>query len=324
MLAAGYKRTGPAGDVIEIGEVATPEPGPGEVRVRIAFSGVNPTDWKSRAGATGGVNGDFQIPNQDGSGTIDAVGAGVEPARVGERAWVYFAAWQRLWGTAAEYTVVPAERAVPLPDGSSFELGASIGIPAMTAHRCLFADGPIDGKMVLVAGGAGAVGRCAIELARWAGARGVVATVSNDEKAAIARDAGADATVDYSADDAVERLKAAAPGGVDRIVELSLGGNLDLDLAAAARHCAIVSYANEGGDPTLAVRRLMTPNIVLRFVLVYTMPREAIEQSVTDITQALRDGALTEPRLHRFRLDQTAAAHDAVERGAIGKVLIKP
>jgi NADPH2:quinone reductase len=324
MRAARYERTGPASDVIEIGEVATPEPGPGEVRVRVAFSGVNPTDWKSRAGSTGGVNGDFQIPNQDGSGTIDAVGTGVDPARVGQRVWVFFAAWQRPWGTAAEYTLVPAERAVPLPDGASFGLGASIGIPAMTAHRCLFADGPIDGKTVLVAGGAGAVGRCAIELAHWAGAERVVATTSNDEKAAIARDAGADATVDYRAEDAIEQLKAAAPDGIDRIVELSLGRNLELDLAAAAPHCAITSYANEGDHPRLEVRRLMAPNIVLRFVLVYTMPHEAIEQSVADITQALREGALTEPRLHHFPLDQTAAAHDAVERGAVGKVLIAP
>jgi NADPH2:quinone reductase len=212
---------------------------------------------------------------------------------------------------------------VPLPDGVSLELGASIGIPAMTAHRCLFADGPVDGKAVLVAGGAGAVGRCAIELARWAGAARVIATVSNDEKAQIARDAGAHATVNYKADDAVERVKTAVPDGVDRIVELSLGHNLELDLAAAANACAIASYANEGDDPTLEVRKLMTRNIVLRFVLVYTMPREAIEQATDEVTKALRDGALTEPPLHKFPLEQTAKAHEAVEKGATGKVLIE-
>jgi NADPH2:quinone reductase len=322
MLAAYYRQTGAAGDVIEVGELPTPEPGEGEVRVRIAFSGVNPTDWKSRGGASGGgVRGEFQVPNQDGSGTIDAVGRGVDPARVGERVWIYFAAWQRPWGTAAEYTVVPAEQAVPLPDRASFELGASIGIPAMTAHRCLFANGPIDGKTVLVAGGAGAVGRSAIELARWAGAARIIATVSNDEKAQIARTAGADEIVDYKADDAIERVSDA---GVDRIVELSLGHNLELDLAAAAPHCAIASYANEGDNPELEVRALMRPNIVLWFVLVYTMPREAIEQATADITKALEVGALTEPALHRFPLTETAAAHDAVENGAIGKVLIEP
>jgi NADPH:quinone reductase len=323
MLAARYERTGPAQEVLKIAEIETPGPGPGEVRVRIAFSGVNPTDWKSRAGATGRLAGDFQVPNQDGSGTIDAVGDGVVPGRVGQRVWIYFAAWQRPWGTAAEYSLVPADCAVPLPDNASFELGASIGIPAMTAHRCLFADGPVEGRTVLVAGGAGAVGRCAIELARWAGARNIVATVSSEDKARIARDAGAHATVDYKAEDAVERLKAAAPDGVDRIVELSLGHNLELDISAAAPHCAIASYANEGDNPQLDVRALMRPNITLRFVLVYTMPREAIEHAVTDITEALRAGALTEPQLHRFPLRETAAAHDAVEAGAIGKVLIE-
>jgi NADPH2:quinone reductase len=223
MLAARYERTGPAGDVIEVTEIETPSPGPGEVRVRIAFSGVNPTDWKSRAGASSGLTGDFQIPNQDGSGTIDAVGEGVDPRRVGERVWIYFAARQRPWGTAAEYSVVPSECAVRLPDTASFELGASLGIPVMTAHRCLFADGPIESKTVLVAGGAGAVGRAAIEVARWAGAERIVATVSNDEKAAIARQAGATDTVNYKAADAIEQVKGL---GADRIVELSLATNL--------------------------------------------------------------------------------------------------
>jgi NADPH2:quinone reductase len=322
MRAAYYEETG-SSDVIQIGDRPTPEPGPGEVRVKVAFSGVNPTDWKSRSGTTGRVSGEFQIPNQDGSGTIDAVGDGVDDSRVGQRVWIYFAARQRPWGTAAEYTVVPSECAVPLPDNASLELGASIGIPAMTAHRCLFADGPIDGKSVLVAGGAGAVGREAIELARWGGADRIVATVSTDGKAQIARDAGATHTVNYKADDAVDQVKAGAPDGVDRIVELSLGHNLKLDVAAAGRHCVITTYANEGDDPTLEVRKLMVPNITLRFLLVYTMPQSAIDQSVADITAALRDGALTEPQLHVFSLEQTAEAHDAVENGAVGKVLIR-
>jgi NADPH:quinone reductase len=164
------------------------------------------------------------------------------------------------------------------------------------------------------------VGRSAIELASWAGAARIIATVSNAEKAAIARTAGADETVNYKADDAIERVKDA---GADRIVELSLGDNLELDLAAAAPHCAIASYASEGPNPELEVRSLMTPNIVLRFVLVYTMPREAIAEAVTDITRALEDRALTEPPLHRFSLAETAGAHDAVENGAVGKVLIE-
>jgi NADPH:quinone reductase len=323
MRAAYYEQTGPAADVIQVGEIDTPEPGPGEVRVRVAVSGVNPTDWKSRAGPSSGATVSRQVPNQDGAGVIDAVGEGVDKARVGERVWIYFAAWQRQWGTAAEYCVVPGEQAVPLPEGTSFDLGASLGIPALTAHRCLFADGDVRGKTVLVAGGAGAVGRCALELARWVGAARVIATVSSDEKAQVARAAGAQTTIDYKADDAIDQLKAAAPDGVDRIVELSLGHNLELDIAAAAPNCSIVSYANEGPNCELNVRALMRPNINLRFVLVYTMPREAIEHAVQDITTALDGHALTEPEFHRFPLAQTAAAHDAVEAGAVGKVLIE-
>ena len=322
MLAARYERTGAAREVLRVEEVDTPEPGPGEVRVRIRVSGVNPTDWKSRAGATGRPPPDgFQIPNQDGAGEIDAVGEGVDPARVGERVWVFFAAWQRPWGTAAQWTVVPAERAVALPAGASDDLGASLGIPAMTAHRCLLAGGPVDGATVLVAGGAGAVGHAAIELGGWLGAR-VIATVSSDEKAALARAAGAHAVVNYRAGDAAEQIRAAAPDGVDRVVEVALGPNLELDLDVAAPNAAIVAYADTGGEAAVPPRRLMAPNLVLRFVLVYTMPPAAIAAAAHDVSAAVRDGALSTLPLHRFGLDDTAGAHDAVEAGAVGKVVI--
>ncbi len=182
MRAAVYDRLGQAGEVLRIEEVERPDPGPGEVRVRMQVSGVNPTDWKSRSGATSRAIEGYQIPNQDGAGVIDAVGDGVDEDRLGERVWMWLAAAGRRWGTAAQWSVVPSERAVHLPDGVSMDLGASLGVPALTAHRCLFADGPIDGATVLVAGGAGAVGHFAIELAKWAGAR-VVATVSSPEKA---------------------------------------------------------------------------------------------------------------------------------------------
>lgn len=318
MLAAVYDTHG-SSDVLEIRSIEAPSPGPGEVRVRVHVSGVNPTDWKARARS---VSGEFQIPNQDGAGVIDAVGSGVDAARVGERVWLYFAAWQRPWGTAAQYTVVPAAQAVPLPEGVSFDLGASVGIPAMTAHRCLFADGPLDGRTVLVAGGAGAVGHAAIQLARAAGAR-VIATVSGPEKAAIAEAAGADSVVNYRDEDAADQIRAFAPDGVDRIVEVALRSNLSLDLAVTAPHAVITTYADDGsGDVPLTVRSLMTPNLVLRFVLVYTMPPEAIEAAAEGVTEALRDGVLTPLPLHRFSLDQTATAHDAVESGAVGKVLI--
>jgi NADPH2:quinone reductase len=301
------------GGVIQVGEVETPEPGPGEVRVRIAVSGVNPTDWKTRGNGTAFP---FQVPNQDGAGVIDAVGEGVDGARVGERVWVYFAAWQRQWGTAAEYSVVPAAQAVPFaaPD----ELGASLGIPALTAHRCLHADGPF--RTVLVAGGAGAVGHAAIELARYAGAR-VIATVSNDEKAELARAAGAHEVVNYREEDAVQRLRELGP--VDRVVEVALGANLELDLAACAPHAAIASYAGTPDDVAeVPVRRLMTPNLVLRFVLVYTIPRDALSMAIADVSAAVEAGALTTLPVHRFPLERAAEAHDAVQGGAVGKVLI--
>jgi NADPH2:quinone reductase len=237
--------------------------------------------------------------------------------------WLYFAAWQRQWGTAAQFSVVPAAQAVPLGDGASDELGASLGIPALTAHRCLLADGPIEGRTVLVAGGAGAVGHAAIELARWAGAANVVATVSSEDKGRLAREAGAHAVVNYRAGDAADQLRAAAPDGVDRVVELSLTDNLELDLAAAAPNAVITSYANEGGrGPELAVRRLMVANITLRFVLVYTMPSEAIAAAVRDVGAAVRDGALTPLPVHRFPLERIADAHGAVEAGAVGKVVV--
>jgi NADPH2:quinone reductase len=322
VIAARYDRTGPAGEVLRVEEVERPEPGPGEVLARVTVSGVNPTDWKTRAGATGSLQFPFQVPNQDGAGVVEAVGEGVDTSRVGQRVWLYFAAWQRQWGTAAQYTVVPAEQAVPLPDAATDDLGASLGIPAMTAHRALFADGPIEGRTVLVAGGAGAVGHAAIELARWAGAR-VVATTSTEDKARLAREAGAHATVDYRADDAAEQIRAAAPDGVDRIVELSLGKNLDLDVAVAAPNAVVTSYANDAGeDPRVAVRSLMVPNITLRFMLVYTMPPEAIRAARDGVGAALRDGALTPLPLHRFPLERIADAHDAVEAGAVGKVVV--
>jgi NADPH:quinone reductase-like Zn-dependent oxidoreductase len=218
--------------VLRVEDVPAPEPGPGEVRVRVAVSGVNPTDWKARA--KGPLPGGFQIPNQDGAGVVDAVGEGVHPGRAGERVWVYFAAWQRPWGTAAQYTVLPAEQAVPLPGDAGDDLGASLGIPALTAHRCLLADGAVEGRTVLVAGGAGA------------------------------------------------------------------------DVAGAE----------------LEVRRLMVPNLTLRFVLVYTIPRDALARAVSEVGDALRAGALTTLPLHRFPLERTAEAHDAVEGGAVGKVVI--
>jgi NADPH:quinone reductase len=320
MRAAVYDRVGPAHEVLRIADVVRPEPGPGEVRIRVQVSGVNPTDWKSRAGATQRPIEQFQIPNQDGAGVIDAVGEGVDVARVGERVWVWLAAAGRRWGTAAEWTVVPTERAVRLPDAASMSLGASLGVPAMTAHRCLFADGPLDGKTVLVAGGAGAVGHFAIELAKRAGAR-VVTTVSSEKKAELASLAGADLVVRYTDADAVEQIQRFAQR-VDRIVEVALGPNLHLDLAVAGPETVIAVYAADGPDPVLPVRACMSANVTLRFILLYGVPRPDLGHATRDIVDALEEGALTELPEHRFGLEQIAAAHEAVEQRAVGKVLV--
>jgi NADPH2:quinone reductase len=321
MRAAVYRDTGAARDVLRVEEVGRPEPGPGEVLVRVHASGVNPTDFKARAGTTARPIDGFQIPHQDGAGVIEAVGAEVDAARVGERVWVWLAAHRRRWGTAAEYTVVPSRQAVPLPGGTSFELGASLGVPAMTAHRCLFADGPVAGKTVLVAGGAGAVGHYAIELAKWAGAR-VVTTVSGPEKASLAANAGADLVVNYRDGNAVGRVKAFAPA--DRVVEVALGANLALDLAVAGPSTVVVSYAADGTDPVLPVRACMTANVTLRFVLLYGVPDPALDAAVADVTAALAAGALTELPIRRFPLSEVAAAHEAAEGGAVGKMIVTP
>ena len=321
MRAALYDRAGPSAEVLRVTDIDRPEPGPGEVLVKIACSGVNPTDWKSRSGATPRPIDGFQIPHQDGAGVIDAVGDGVDPGRVGQRVWLWMAAAGRRWGTAAEWTVVPANRAVPLPGNASFELGASLGVPAMTAHRCLLADGPVAGKTILVAGGAGAVGHYAIELAKFHGAR-VVTTVSGPEKAELARSAGADLVVNYLKPSAAEEIKAFGP--VDRVVEVALGANLQLDLAVLRPGHMIVTYAADGPDPVLPVRACMTANVVLRFVLLYGVPAEALQRAAADITDAVAGGALTEMPVHTYRLDEIAAAQDAVQNGAVGKVLVTP
>jgi NADPH2:quinone reductase len=337
MRAITYALTGDP-DVLGLDEVELPEPADHEVRVRIEYSGVNPTDWKSRRGAAPGppLAFDKVVPNQDGAGVVDAVGAGVSAERIGERVWVWEAAYQRRWGTAAEYTVVPESRAVPLPPGVSTELGAALPIPFMTAHRCLtlnelgpqrLSPGALAGRTVLVAGGAGAVGNAAIQLARWAGAE-VISTVSGPEKAALATAAGAQHVLNYREIDVVAAVREIAPDGVDVIVEVAPAQNAALDAAVIALHGVVAIYANNGGDEmTLPVRQLMAPNARWQFVLVYTEPEAAKRAAIESITVALTAGAIRVGAdaglpLHHFDLARTAVAHAAVEAGVTGKVLI--
>jgi len=321
MKAAVYEELGPA-RVVHVIEIDRPDPGPGEVRVRVEVSGVNPTDWKGRAAGPGkSMPFDYVVPNQDGAGVIDAVGEGVDPSRLGERVWIWLGQWQRQHGTAAEWICLPAHQAVRLPDLTSFELGASLGIPALTAAYALFVDGPLDGQTVLVSGGAGAVGHYAIELARRRGAR-VVTTVSSPEKAALARAAGADVVVDYRSEDAADAIRAACPGGVDRVIEVA-PSNIDLDARVLRQpHGVAVFYASAGDDPTLPVRSLMSLNATFRFMLIYTVDAEELRRAVTEVSDALTAGALTELPLHRFPLEKTAEAHQAVEDGVVGKVIV--
>jgi NADPH2:quinone reductase len=337
MRSVVYSRTGQP-SVLDLVEREVQDPSPGEVRVRVVVSGVNPTDWKSRKGSEEGGRPPFPevVPNQDGAGVIDALGEGVESLHVGDRVWVYLAGHQRPTGTAQEYTNLPAARVVPLPVGTSFDVGASLGVPAMTAHRALTVseDGPVrlhpgalDGKVVLVAGGAGAVGHAAIQLARWAGAT-VITTISSNEKAELATRAGAHHVVNYRTDDAAAAIGAVAPDGVDLVVEVAISANAALNLAVVKPRASVAIYADDGGDTfALDVRSNMVKNTRYQFVLLYTVGDPALNAAVEDVTRALADDALPVGEdaglpLHRFPLKETAAAHQAVEDAVIGKVLI--
>ncbi|HEU4567275.1 MAG TPA: NADPH:quinone reductase [Marmoricola sp.] len=335
MRAVTYSQTG-GPEVLEVVDKEIRDPGPGEVRVMIHRSGVNPTDWKSRTGSAPGQPVDPpQVPNQDGAGIVDAVGEGVEAALQGLRVWIWEAAHQRPEGTAQEYAIVPAHQVVTLPDTASFDLGASLGVPFMTAHRCLtvhehgparLGPGTLEGRTVLVAGGAGAVGNAAIQLARWSDAR-VVTTVSSPEKAQLAQLAGADLIVNYRTDDVVGTVRGAAPDGVDIIVEVA-GSNAPLDAQLLAQGGSVAAYAGTPGEQvSLPVRELMMLNARWQFVLLYTAPQGWRRQALEDVQAAVLEravdvGADRGVPLHHFSLEETAKAHAAVENGAVGKVLV--
>ncbi|TKA08978.1 NADPH:quinone reductase [Actinacidiphila oryziradicis] len=337
MKAIVYTQHGGTG-VLTLAEWPVPEPGAGEVRVRVRVSGVNPTDWKTRQGLTAVGELAEQVPNQDGSGVIDAVGEGVSPARVGERVWLWLAAFGRPHGgTAQEYVLLPERNAVVLPGDASYELGAALGVPALTAHRCLtvadggparLAPGTLEGRTVLVAGGAGAVGNAAIQLARWAGAT-VVTTVSGARKAELAKAAGAHHVVNYRDEDAAQQIRELVPDGVGIVVEVSPAVNAGLDVAVAAPNAVVAFYANNGGDAiTLPVRASMAPNLRWQGVLLYTVPDDAVANGIADVSAAVAEGALRVGEeaglpLHRYPLDRTGEAHAAVEGNTVGKVLVE-
>ncbi|GAA5066675.1 NADPH:quinone reductase [Nocardia callitridis] len=332
MRAIVYDRPG-ASDVLSLTERDIPAPGPGEVRVRLIRSGVNPTDWRFRIRP---LSFDEVTPGQDGAGVIDAVGPEVTDFAAGDRVWLILAQHEKPFGTAAEYVVQPISRVAPLPDGVSFDIGAAIGVPALTAHRALtvhdhgpahLGPGTMTGLTVLVQGGAGAVGNAAVQLARWSGAT-VVTTVSSARKELLAKAAGAHHVINYRQGDTESAVRAAAPDGVDLVVEVAPAQNNALDLAVAKTGGTISIYAKNGGDEySVPILETYFKNLRYQYLVLYSLHAEALSRATSDVTSAIasggfRIGADSGLPIHHFPLAEAAAAQDAVEKGAIGKVLL--
>jgi len=325
MKAAYYRRYGAAREVFELGELPDPEPGPGEVRVKIGYSGVNPSDCNRRSGSRDRPGYPLIIPHSDGAGEIDKVGAGVEAARIGERVWTWNAQRGRAFGTAADFVCLPSAQAVPMPAGVDLELGAGFGVPAMTAYFSLFSDGPLAGRDVLVTGAAGAVGLYAAQFARLAGARSLVATVSGDAKAEIARDAGVPVIVNYKQDNVAERLlEATQQRGVDRISEVDFGGNLATTLRVMREGTVIGTYASRGAEaPTLPYYPLLFANIVVRFIQCSLILGELRAAGIRDLNRWAAEGRLRHPAPTILPICEIARAHELVEsHSVIGKVML--
>jgi len=321
MKAVWYERNGDA-DILEYGDMPDPEPGPGEVRVRVVTSGVNPSDWKRRQGLTNTIEFPRVIPNQDGAGVIDSVGSGVDQSRVGERVWLFESQFRRPFGTGAEYTVQPSGHAVRLPDNTDFTTAAGLGVPAMTAHRCVFSDGSVTGKTVLVTGGAGAVGHYAIQLAKLGGAT-VISTVSSDEKGQIAIEAGTDQIINYREGYTAQKIKTLTGGaGVDHIVEVDMAANFAVSQQVLKSSGVLAVYSAGSSDAPAVPLKFNSTNVTVRMVLVYDMPEPAKDSAVADITAWLEQGKLAAFAGPHFSLEQLKDAHLAVEHAVVGKVVI--
>jgi NADPH:quinone reductase len=312
MKAAWYEKQGPAKDVLHVGEMDDPQPAEGEVRIRVAASGVNPGDVKKREDAFGiGMAYPRVIPHSDGAGTVDRVGPGVSPEWVGRRVWCYGAQSYRPFGTAAEYVVLPSRQAVPLPDGVPMEQGACLGIPGITAHRAVYIGGSVEGRTVLVQGGAGAVGACAVQLAHRAGAR-VIATCRSEGDRDIASRAGADEVL--LADDTLkERIRAFAPNGIGHIVEVAFAGNVATDIEVLAQDGSIATYATNAPKSEIPVWQLVFKNVRMFFIGSDDFPAEAKLEATRAINQALEAGWEGLTIAERFSLDDIARAHEFVE-----------
>jgi NADPH2:quinone reductase len=329
MQVAFYDRTGPASEVLKLADWPDPQPGPGELRVRLRWSGINPSDVKSRAGLRSSVLAYPRIvPHSDGMGVVDAVGAGVDAARIGQRVWVWNAAWGRAFGTAAQQVVLPAEQAVPLPDNVADEAGACLGIPALTAlHAVLLGNangGGIAGQRVLVTGGAGAVGHYAVQMAQLLGAQQVITTTSTPEKAAAARAAGADATVDYRQADAAEQVRQATGGhAIDRVIDMDIGANAALALELLRPGGDYVVYGSGASPFSLPFFPLIVKNLNLRFFIVYNLAPADRAVALATLDALLRRGRLQHQIAERLPLAQIAQAHEQVEQGrSLGNVVL--
>jgi NADPH2:quinone reductase len=322
MRAAYYEKNGTAREVLHVGEVETPQPGPGEVRVKLRTSGVNPSDVKNRMGTTRKIAFPRVIPQSDGAGEIDAAGAGVPANRVGERVWTWNAQWKRPFGTAAEYVVLPAAQAVTLPNSVSYEAGACLGIPAMTAFHAVRLAEAGPGKTIFVSGGAGAVSHYAIQFAKARGAT-VIATVSSEGKAKLARQAGADHTIDYKQENVGERvMEMTGKRGADALIELDLTANARLIPAVVKPRGIVVIYGNLP-EATIPAAFCLVNSITLRFFLVYELTEEERATAVAEIGRMLQENRLTHNVAQTYPLDEIVAAHEAVESGKVpGNVVV--
>ncbi|MCB4824771.1 NADPH:quinone reductase [Roseicella aerolata] len=323
MKAVWYDRNG-GSEVLTHGDLPTPTPGPGEVLVRLATSGVNPSDWKTRRGLSRPMAFPRVVPHSDGAGTIEAVGEGVDRARIGERVWIWNGQWKRAFGTAAEYIALPAIQAVPLPENTSLEAGACLGIPALTALHAVLTDGGVTGQTVLVTGGAGSVGHYAIQFARLLGAARIITTISSEEKAAHALAAGADETINYRTEDVAGRVAALTGGaGVQRVVDVDLSGTAPLlpSLLAPGGLCA--AYGSNGTEATVQFGPAIMKGLAIRWFIVYELNAAQRALAVDTLQAWLRAGLVKHAIAARVPLAQCAAAHDAVEAGrTIGNLVL--
>lgn len=325
MKAVWYERTGPAPEVLSYGEMPTPVAGPGEVRVRLEASGVNPADVGRRGGSYRALEFPRVIPNSDGAGIVDQVGDSVTRLQLGQRVWLFNGQRNgRAFGTAAEYIALAEHLVTPLPDNVSFPAGATLGIPGMTAWCCLYCDGPIAGQTVLVTGGAGAVGHYAVQLAKWGGAK-VIVTVSSSMKAEQARLAGADLVINYRNEDVIAKVLAfTGQRGVDRVVDVDFGGNVGITLKLMAVNSTIAVYATNGNrTPVVPMRELMEKCIALRALVLFALPPPLLAAAQADITKWLAAGSRLHNVAAQFALSDTAEAHQAVEKGdKLGTVVV--